>query len=310
MLLDYYIGKVREFVTDPVYRIRYLSRKGLFKDDEKYIKMIYRRMFDKEMDLDNPKTFNEKNNWRKLYDRRPIYTEMVDKYLCKKIVEEKVGKGYTFPLLGVWDKPEQIDFNYLPKKFVLKSNHGGGIIACRDKNKFDINKAIADLKIMRNLDYYILSREWPYKNVQRKIIAEKYMGENLTDFKNYCFNGKVAYTFVWENHSRADGRKPEAFFCGAYDCDWKKSGIKLGYASLNKAALKPLCYNEMIKIAELLSEGFPFVRVDCYILDNHVFVGEMTLFPWGGYQIFIDEEWDYILGEMEELPERAIKSDG
>lgn len=125
MLLDYYIGKVREFVTDPVYRIRYLSRKGLFKDDEKYIKMIYRRMFDKEMDLDNPKTFNEKNNWRKLYDRRPIYTEMVDKYLCKKIVEEKVGKGYTFPLLGVWDKPEQIDFNYLPKKFVLKSNHGG-----------------------------------------------------------------------------------------------------------------------------------------------------------------------------------------
>lgn len=302
METQYYLEKMKEFMTEPVYRARYLSRKGFFKDDEKYLRMLYKRVFKKELNLRHPQTFNEKNNWRKLYDRRPVYTQMVDKYRSKEYVKDRAGDGYTFPLLGVWDKPEHINFETLPDRFVLKSNHGGGILVCRDKSAFDKGKAIRELKIMQNLDYYCLSREWPYKNVKRKIIAEQYMGENLTDYKNYCFNGQVAYTFVWENRSKKDGRKPDAYFCGAYDRKWMKSGIKLRYPSLEKNIERPDCYDEMIKIAQKVSRGFPFVRVDCYVLDHRVFVGEMTLFPWGGFQLFEDYEWDYILGDMEILP--------
>lgn len=301
MKMRYFCEKLRDFVVDPVYRMRYLSRKGFYKDDEKYISMLYKKYFGKDLNLKSPKTFNEKNNWRKLYDRRPIYTTMVDKYRSKQYVAEKIGEGHTFQLLGVWDKSEQINFDILPDKFVLKSNHGGGIVACTDKRIFDKEKAVKDLNIMQALDYYCLSREWPYKDVQRKIIAEEYMGENLTDYKNYCFNGRVVYTLVWENASREDGRKPEAFFCGAYDRKWVKSGMKLGYPSLEKDIEKPECYDEMVNMAERLSEGYSFVRVDCYVLGNKVYVGEMTLFPWGGFQIFLDEEWDYILGDMEDI---------
>lgn len=178
---------------------------------------------------------------------------------------------------------------------------GGGIVACKDKYIFDKEKAIKDLRIMQNLNYYCLSREWPYKNVDRKILAEQYMGENLIDYKNYCFDGHVMYTLVWENQSREDGRKPEPYFCGAYDRHWIKTGMKLGYPSHDKLIQRPDNYSEMIKIAEKLSDGFPFVRVDCYVLNSKVYVGEMTLFPWGGFQIFVDEEWDYILGDMEKL---------
>ena len=126
MEIQYYLKKAGEFVADPVYRARYLSRKGFFKDDEKYLRMLYQRVFGKELNLRHPVTFNEKNNWRKLYDRRPVYTQMVDKYRSKDYVKSRAGEGYTFPLLGVWDDPEYISFEALPERFVLKSNHGGG----------------------------------------------------------------------------------------------------------------------------------------------------------------------------------------
>ena len=152
-------------------------------------------------------------------------------------------------------------------------------------------------------DYFPMSREWPYKNVERKIICEQYMGENLTDYKNYCFNGKMLYSFVWKNESRADGRKPEAFFCGAYDREWKKTGIDIDYPSRTDVIDKPDCYDEMVVIAEKMSAGIPFVRVDCYIINNHVYVGEMTFFPWGGFQKFKDEYWNDYLGQLEKLPQ-------
>lgn len=274
--------------------------------DKEYISMLYHEYFGVYPDLNNPRNFNEKNNWRKLYDRKPLYTLMVDKYRIKDIIKERAGEEHTFPLLKVWDRAEDIDISTLPEKFVLKANHAGGVIICRDKSTFDLKKAIRELKRDLKVDYYSHSREWPYKNVERKVIAEKYMGENLVDFKNYCFNGKVYYTLVWSNHSRSDGHKPDGYFCGAYDREWKKTSMELDYYTEDTIYPKPSCYEEMVEVAEKMSAGIPFVRVDCYIIDNHVYVGEMTFFPWGGFQKFKDEKWNNYLGELEVLPEKTV----
>ncbi len=274
-----------------------------WEDDRTYVENLYYERFGVKPDLDDPKNFNEKNNWRKLYDRNPIYTDMVDKYLLKGIVAQKVGEQYVFPLLGVWDDPAKIDYDSLPEQFVLKTNHAGGVIICRDKSAFKKKQAARELKKTLKMDYFMRSREWPYKNVKRKVIAEQYMGENLIDFKNYCFNGELKYTLVWKNQSREDGRKPTAYFCGSYDRDWEKTDMALDYPSLpDEVTEKPACYDELVKVCEAMSAGIPFVRVDCYIIDGHVYVGEMTFFPWGGFQKFKDDTWNDKLGQMEILP--------
>lgn len=281
-----------------IYNIRYCPR----MNDEKYIRRMYKKRFGVYPDLVNPKTFNEKNNWRKLHDRQAGYTDMVDKYQLKKIVLQLCGEGHTIPLLGVWDNPEEINFELLPEKFVLKPNHAGGVIVCREKALFNRAEAVAELKQSLNLDYFSMSREWPYKNVKRKIICEQYIGENLVDYKNYCFNGKLMYTFVWKNKSREDGRKPEPFFVGAFDREWNRTDIEIDYPSLEEDCEKPACYEELVTVAEKMSAEIPFVRVDCYIINNKVYVGEMTFFPWGGFMKFKDEKWNRRLGELERLP--------
>ncbi len=279
----------------------YLKYKA-YLNDETYISWQYRKRLGKELSLSAPTTFNEKNNWRKLFDRRDEYTDMVDKFKVKQIICERVGKEHTFELLGSWKQGQDIDFDALPDQFVLKTNHAGGVIVCRDKAGFDRKKAIDELNNNLKLDYYLPNREWPYKNVQRRIIAEAYMGENLTDYKVYCFNGVPKYVFVWENQSRADGRKPQPYFVGAYDFDWKKSEIELEYPSLNVDIPSPEGLEELLEVSTAMSKGIPFVRVDCYIIGGRVYVGEMTFFPWSAYMRFKDEKWDRLLGDLEELP--------
>ncbi len=271
-------------------------------NDKAYIKYKYKKIFGVTLDLDSPKTFNEKNNWRKLHDRKNVYTRMVDKYRIKSIIAEKLGEKYTFPLYGVWDDPRDIEFSKLPNTFVLKVNHAGGVIVCRDRSTFNQKKAIKELRVGLKDNFFIRSREWPYKEVDRKVIAEQYMGENLIDYKNYCFNGRVEYTFVWKNVSREDGRKPQAYFCGAYDRNWNRTDIEIKYPTLEMLIEKPNTYDEMIRVAEVMSKDIPFVRVDCYIINNNVYVGETTFFPWGGFMRFKDEKWNLLLGEMQKLP--------
>lgn len=272
-----------------------------WQDDKKYLIKLYKRRLGTVLNLDNPKSFNEKNNWRKLYDRNPIYTKIVDKYLVKEFVENRVGCSHTFKLLGVWDNPKAIDLATLPKEFVLKVNHAGGVIVCRDKAMFDFNKAKKELAHGLKINYFCISREWPYKNVKRKIIAEQYMGENLTEYRNFCFNGHVKYILVSENKSSENGRKPQPNFCGCYDTNWQKTDMELNHPSINKVINKPINYDEMVKIAEALSKDISFVRVDCYIIDNNVYVGEMTFFPYGGFMLFKDEKWNLLLGDLERL---------
>lgn len=290
MRRKFYYTKLRNF-------IRY---KG-YKNDKDYILQQYKKRFGYDLNLINPVSFNEKNNWRKLYDRKEYYTDMVDKFKVKKIIKDKVGDNHTFKLLGCWKNAKEIDFETLPDKFVLKVNHAGGVIVCRDKNTFDYKIAIEELNNNLKLDYYLPNREWPYKDVKRKIIAEEYMGENLTDYKTYCFNGEPQYIFVWDNESRINGRKPNAFFCGAYDKEWNKSEIKIGYPSKNIVVPKPEQLNELLNITRKMSENLPFVRVDCYIINGKVYVGELTFFPWSGYMKFEDPKWDIMLGGLENL---------
>lgn len=284
----------------PIYDIaRWLFKSRPYLSDEKQIKLIYKQRFGAYPDLNNPKNFNEKNNWRKLHERNDLYTKMVDKYSLKEIIKERCGEEHTFKLLDYWEDANDINIDNLPDKFVLKANHSGGILVCKDKYSFNLNKAKIIMKKALKEDYYSFNREWPYKNVKRKIIAEEYMGENLIDYKNYCFNGELKYTLVWKNVSKEDGTKPQAYFCGAYDTDWNKTDLKLGYPSLDDATIeKPNCYDELKEIAEKMSKDMPFVRVDTYIINNYIYVGEMTFFPWGGYQKFIDNEWNIKLGNM------------
>lgn len=282
--------------------LRKVFKERPYLSDETQIKLTYKQRFGVSLDLNNPKNFNEKNNWRKLHERNDIYTQMVDKYAIKQIVKERCGEEYTFKLLDSWDKAEDIDITNLPNQFVLKANHAGGVLVCRDKSTFDLANAKKIMKDALKEDYFYKNREWPYKNVKRKIIVEEYMGENLIDYKNYCFDGKLTYTLVWKNVSKEDGTKPQAYFCGAYDSNWNKTDLKLGYPSLDVEIIeKPKCYDELIKVTEKMSKDIPFVRVDTYIIDNHVYVGEMTFFPWGGYQKFADEVWNSKLGEMIKL---------
>ena len=278
---------------------KYCLKYRPFLDDRTQIQLIYKKRFNKYIDFDNPKSFNEKNNWRKLYERNNLYTRMVDKYSFKEVIKEKCGEHHAFDILNAWDSADDIEISSLPDKFVLKCNHAGGIIVCRDKNSFDLSEAKKELSIIMKDNYFLGNREWPYKNVKRKIIAEEYRGENLTDYKNYCFNGELKYTLIWKNVSRTDGRKPDPFFCGSYDRNWEKTDMKLKYPSIETDVCeKPAKYQEMVEIAEKLSEDIPFVRIDCYIVDNEVYVGEATFFPWGGFQRFSDEKWNDYLGSL------------
>lgn len=287
-----------------IYRTRFIQFLVFsgWESDARYIRRTYRDHFGLLPDLENPRNFNEKNNWRKLHDRKAVYTRMVDKYLFKLLVKERVGEEYTFPLLGHWDRPEDIDFDRLPEQFVLKPNHSGGVLICRDKKTFDQKRAIRLLKKAMKVNYFIHSREWPYKDVKRCVIAEAYMGENLCDFKNYCFNGKLLYTLVWKNVPHGDG-KPKASFCGMYDRDWKKTDMELCYPSIPSAVIeKPLCYDEMVRVAETMAKDTIFVRCDFFIINGRPYMGEMTFFPWGGFQQFKDEKWNRHLGDLEQLP--------
>ena len=190
----------RVFVKKVIEKLRYhhlLDR----MPDKPYLELMYWVNMDRKLDLKNPKTFNEKLQWLKLYNRRPEYTMMADKVLVRDYIAKTLGPEYLIPLLGVWDDPDEIDFDKLPDRFVLKCNHnsGLGMCICKDKSKLDIEKVRADLREGLKQDYYLTGREWPYKDIPRKILCEQYMEDaslELKDYKFFCFNGVPRYCQV------------------------------------------------------------------------------------------------------------------
>ena len=302
-------GKIKkvlhEAAKDSSARFSYLSKLGLYDwmPDAQYLKLKYKSVFGRELNLEKPKTYNEKLQWLKLNDRKPEYTRMVDKYLVRQYVAEVIGAEYLIPLLGVWDNPDKIDFDQLPDQFVLKCNHnsGLGMCICKDKSRLNLTETRAALQKGLKENYYIRHREWPYKDVPRKIIAEKYMsdGENeeLNDYKLMCFNGTVKMSFVCSNRFNSEGLNVTF-----YDEKWNRLPFERHYPASATEIEKPVSYEEMVRLAEQLAQNIPFVRVDFYEIEGKPYFGEMTFFPGSGFEEFEPMEWDYKIGEMLELP--------
>ena len=276
--------------------------------DEMYLKLKYRVVMKQKLDLKNPKTFNEKLQWLKLYNRKPEYTTMVDKYTVKEYVASKIGKEYIIPTLGIWDTPNEIEWDKLPNQFVLKTTHGGGNLGVVIiKDKLTINKQIIVDKLNKalKLDLYIRSREWPYKNVERRIIAEQFMvdesGCELKDYKFFCFNGKVEYCKV-------DFDRSIEHRANYYDSVWsiQSWGEECCPPKFDKNIQKPVNFDKMIDLAQQLAKDIPFVRIDFYNISGRIFFGEITFFPAAGMGKFTTINIDEKLGKLLNLPNKGV----
>lgn len=254
----------------------------------------------KKLNLKNPRTFTEKIQWLKLYNRKPEYTQMVDKAMVKDYVAAKIGNEYIIPTLAVWDKLEDIDLSKLPEKFVLKTTNGGGgggVAICRDKSNFNLAQVKNKFKTALNRNAYIGYKEWPYKNIKPRIIAEELIelqnGEELKDYKFFCFDGKVKFFKV-------DFGRFIEHHANYYDMDWNL----LSYGEICFPPVKehietpPENFDEMIKIASKLSQGHSFLRIDLYNVKGKIYFGEMTFFPSSGFTPWINTNSDLEIGEM------------
>lgn len=280
---------------------------GLTMPDKLYLQLLYRYRMGTKLHLKEPKRYTEKIQWIKLYDRNPLYTRLVDKYQVKEWVKEKLGDGHTIPLIGVYDKWEDIDIDSLPDKFVLKCTHNCGVVICTDKSNFDFKAARKEIEKSLHGDYYLHSREWPYKNVSRKIVIETFMvdesGTELKDYKFFCFNGEPKMLFIATDRSKEEEETKFDFF----DMDFNHLPIVNGHPNSSIEIAKPPKFEEMIEIARKLSKDFPHVRVDLFNVNGTIYVGEMTFFHFSGYVPFEPEEWDYKMGEWLKLPESKQK---
>ena len=269
-----------------------------------YIKILFYKRIGRRINLKKPITFNEKLQWLKLYNKKPFYAILVDKYEVKKYIAEKIGMEYVIPAYGVWDKFDDVDFGSLPDQFVLKCTHdSGGLVICKDKKNFDFKKAKEKINKSLKTNYYWCGREWPYKDVKPRIIAEKYMTDSpdvdtFTDYKFYCFNGYVDCVMVCLDRNTGDTK----FYF--FDKDWKL----LRYNKRGKEAPegftipKPACIDKMFEIAAELSKGIPFVRVDLYVSNGQIYFGEMTFYPASGFDPNRLPETDLYFGSLIKLP--------
>ena len=269
---------------------------------KKYLERMFRVQLGKNLNFENPVTFNEKIQWLKINNRESEYTIMVDKYKVREYISETIGEQYLIPLLGVWDSPDEINFDILPDEFVLKCNHnsGLGMCICKNKSTLNIEKVKQDLSNGLNENYYLLYREWPYKNVEKKIIAEKYMsdqGKELQDYKIHCFNGIPKIILVCRDRF-SDTGLTEDFF----DIEWNHLNISRENCKHSVDKIKaPKNLKLMLRLARILSENIPFVRIDFYEINGKVYFGEITFFPASGLKKFIPEKWDIDLGNEIQL---------
>lgn len=274
--------------------------------DKLYLRIKYYCRMGKNLNLRNPQTYNEKLQWLKLYGRRPIDTTLSDKYAVKEYIEKTIGKQYVIPLLGVWDKFDDIDFRKLPNQFVLKCTHdSGGVVICKDKSSFDIDAARKLIERGMKHDFYVYSREIAYKDIPRRIIAEEYREDSKTgelrDYKFFCFDGEPKALFIASDR-QVKGEETKFDF---FDMDYKHLPFTNGHPNASVWPEKPLCFDEMKRLAAKLSAGIPHVRVDFYEVDGKVYFGEMTYSHWGGMTPFNPEEWDYTFGSWIKLPKEV-----
>lgn len=264
--------------------------------DEMALMLQGRARLGKWINLKEPRTFSEKLQWLKLHDRNPLYTKLVDKAEVKSWVAERIGWEHVVSTLAVWDSFEQVNFDLLPEKFVLKCTHdSGGLIICSNREEFDIGAARRKIKDSLSRNYFWNGREWPYKLVKPRVLAEEYLesgNSGLTDFKIMCFGGRARCVFTCTGRSEGDLR------VDFFDLEWNHLPFTRHYPNADTPPAKPCHFDEMISFAELLSKEIPFVRVDFYEQDDRVLFGEMTFYPGSGFEEFEPEEWDEKLGSL------------
>lgn len=291
------------FISNPEIRFNYLAKIGLFDrwSDERFLKKQYYLTTGKKLDLEHPQTFNEKLQWLKIHDRNSVYTTMVDKHAVKEYVAGKIGGEYIIPTLGVWSHFNEIDFEKLPEQFVLKCTHdSGGIAIITDKAGVDKRAVRKKLENSLKQNYYYLGREWPYKNVPPRIIAEPYLvdesGKELKDYKIFCFNGEPKLVQV--DFGRFDVHRRNLYTIG---WDYVDASIKFP-KDPDTQIPRPPRLEKMLEIAGILSEGIPHVRVDLYSVNGRIYFGELTMYHGGGLEKFTPEELEMRMGEWITLP--------
>ena len=267
--------------------------------DSLYTRLKFRKNLHRWPDLKNPRTFNEKLCWLKLHRREPEMSVMVDKAQAKDYVRDILGEEYIIPTFGLWERAEDIDFGLLPDRFVMKGTHDSGrVIVCTDKNQLDFDRARQEMQQSLDRDFYAITREWPYKNVSHRIIAEQFIRQSdggLTDYKFFCFNGHVDCVMVCIDRHLG---KPKFYF---FDRNWNFLRLnKRGVAAPEGFTLpRPEGMERMFEIASILSKGQPFVRVDLYNVDGKIYFGELTFYPDGGVDPNIlpstDQRWGDLL---------------
>lgn len=298
------IKKLNRFLIDGNYRFLVLAGRGNKANmaDEDFLKQMYQIRMGRKLNLEDPVLYTEKLQWLKLYDHRPEYTTMVDKYAVKQYVTEKIGQDYVIPILGVWNRVEDINFESLPERFVLKTTHdSGGIVVCKDKTRLDIAAAKKKLKHFLKRDYYGQNREWPYKNVPHRIIAEAYMEDSATaelrDYKFFTFGGVPKVLYIAQGRGKGDPTVADFF-----DMDFNHLPFTIDHDMAAVPPEKPENFELMKKLAAALSESTPQLRVDFYEVDGKVYFGEMTFFHCSGMEAFHPEEWNRTFGDWVTLP--------
>lgn len=301
------IRKMKDLIkkNEDIVTIWYLIRQNYFKHfftDEELIKKTFKKRLGREVNLENPTKYNDKLQWLKLNWYDSLATKCVDKYEVRKYVKDKIGSKYLNELYAVYNSVDEIDLSELPDQFVLKGTHGSGFnIICKDKNKMNWRKEKKKMKRWLKTNFYWQNREWVYKDIKPRIIAEKYIetsdNKPLKDYKFFCFNGKVKMLFVAKN--RGIGTTFDF-----YDLDWNWLDVKNHYPNSNKKTEKPKKFNKMIDLAKKLSKDFPHVRVDFYYEDNKIYFGELTFFHFSGFEPFEPEKFDTKMGKWLELPQK------
>lgn len=298
------MNKIKKALSNPILLITHLCRHWPFRciSDKKYLELFFRAHQGKKLNLSDPKSFNEKLQWLKLYDRRDEYTMMSDKYLVREYIKNRIGEEYLIPLLGVWENAKDINYASLPEQFVLKCNHdSGSVVICKNKNNIDKKSVEKKLQRALNRQYYWTSREWNYKNIKPRIIAEKYLVDetenDLKDYKFFCFSGEPRFIQVdsgrFSNHIRNFYTTEWEFIPAEYGCKNDK----------NMQVNKPNKLNEMLELARLLSKGIPHVRVDFYLVNNKIYFGELTFHHGGGVMKLEPYSYDLLWGSYLNLKE-------
>lgn len=271
--------------------------------DKIYLKLLVKFTAGYWPDLDNPQTYDEKLQWLKIHDRRPIYTKMVDKITAKRYVEDIIGKKYIIPTLKIYKSLDEIDLSELPDKFVLKTNNGSantGVVICKDKNDFDLVAAKELLAKSLRQNKFLRTREWPYKDIRPMVFAEELLEDNvngdLQDYKFFCFDGEVKALFVGSERSMGDVK------FDYFDSDFNHLNIVQEHPMSLKKIVKPINFEVMKELASKLSVGIPQVRVDFYNIEGKILFGELTFFHHSGIMPFNPKQWDYTFGSWIKLP--------